>query len=65
MFCCSLLHWTQLGPSTMKVGLISPLVALDLADLGTTIVVVQALCLTILNLFPMQNTSHYLPFNQW
>ena len=34
---------------TLKVGFICPLVVIDPINLGTTIVVAQALCLTIFN----------------
>ena len=41
---------------TRKVGFICPFVVIDPTDLGATIVVAQALCLTIFNLCPTQNT---------
>ena len=41
---------------TLRVGSICPFGVIDLSDLGTTIVVAQALCLTTCNLLPTQNT---------
>ena len=40
----------------LKVGFICPLVVDDPPDLGATIVVAQALCLSIFNLSPTQKT---------
>ena len=53
----SLLPGTPLN-SSLKVGLICPFVVFDHYQifLGATIVIVQALCLTIFNLSPTQNT---------
>ena len=39
---------------TLKVGFICPFVVDDPTDLGATIVVAQALCLSIFNLSPLQ-----------
>ena len=41
---------------TLKVGFICPFVVEDPTDLGATIVVAQALCLSIFNLSPTQKT---------
>ena len=40
----------------LKVGTVCHFVVIDPNYLGTTILVVQAVCLTIFNLSPMQNT---------
>ena len=49
---------------TRKVGFICPFVVIDPTDLGATIVVAQALCLTIVNLFPTQNTGLFTDSNK-
>jgi len=51
---------------TLKVGFIcpGPFVVDDPTDLGATIVVAQALCLTIFNLSPTQKTCHFTDGNK-
>ena len=44
---------------TLKVGFNYPFVVIDPTYFGVTIVVAQALCLTIFNLFPTRNTFLY------
>ena len=48
---------------TLKVGFICPFVVIDSTDSGMTSVVAQALCLTILNLPPTQNTCLFTNCN--
>ena len=47
---------------TLQVGFICPFVVIDPTNLGVTIVVAQALCLTIYNLSP---DAENLPFYRW
>ena len=49
---------------TLKVGFICPFVVIDPTDLGATIVVAQALCLTIFNLSLTQNTCLFTDGNK-
>ena len=42
---------------TLQVGFIGPFVVIDATDLGATIVVAKARCLTFVNISPTQNTS--------
>lgn len=49
---------------TLKVGFICPFVVDDPTDLGATIVVAQALCLSIFNLSPTQKTCLFTNGNK-
>ena len=49
---------------TLKVGFICPFVVDDPTDLGATIVVAQALCLSIFNLSPTQKTCLFTKGNK-
>ena len=49
---------------TLKVGFICPFVVDDPTDLGATIVVAQALCLSIFNLSPTQKTCLFTDGNK-
>ena len=49
---------------TLQVGFICPFVVIDPTDLGATIVVAQALCLTIFNLSPTQKTCLFTDVNK-
>ena len=49
---------------TLKAGFICPFVVDDPTDLGTTIVVAQALCLSIFNLSPPQKTCFFTDGNK-
>ena len=49
---------------TLQVGFICPFVVIDPTDLGATIVVAQALCLTIFNLSPTQKTCRFTDGNK-
>ena len=49
---------------TLQVGFICPLVVIDTTNLGVTIVVAQALCLTIFNLSPTQKTCLFTDGNK-
>ena len=49
---------------TLQVGFICPFVVEDPTDLGATIVVAQALCLSIFNLSPMQKTCLFTNGNK-
>ena len=49
---------------TLKAGFICPFVVDDPTDLGATIVVAQALCLSIFNLSPTQKTCLFTNGNK-
>ena len=49
---------------TLHVGFICPFVVVDPTDLGATIVVAKALCLTIFNLSPTQKTCLFTDGNK-
>ena len=49
---------------TLQVGSICPFVVIDSTNLGATIVVAQALCLTIFNLSPTQKTCLFTDGNK-
>ena len=49
---------------TLQVGFICPFVVIDPSDLGATIVVAQALCLTIVNLSPTQKNCFFTDGNK-
>ena len=49
---------------TLKVGFICPFVVDDPSDFGATIVVAQALCLSIFNLSPTQKTCLFTNGNK-
>ena len=49
---------------TLQVGFICPFVVIYPTDLGATIVVAQALCLTIFNLSPTQKTCLFTDGNK-
>ena len=49
---------------TLHVGFICPFVVIDPIDLGATIVVAPALCLTIFNVSPTQNTCLFTDGNK-
>ena len=49
---------------TLQVGFICPFVVIDPTDFGATIVVAQAVCLTIFNLSPTQKTCLFTDGNK-